>query len=315
MDSIIKPRLPHEFVLKSPKFIKIDTISIINSYFSNEVLEKNAKEPGFIELTKIKGNIYNLTNSTKAIEKDEHTSFLANAYFMDKSLLTASFHFPLNSKNGEYYYEGELDTFNVQELNPLLENSFFVSVVSGTINSLNFDIVANDQDAEGELQMNYKNLKIDLLNKKKTDSLVIDKRGLFSMVANSVIRNNNPNIGGFFKKGKVYYEPNKYKSVYNYWISSILSGMKSTLGFKSKQWKERLKITKIENKSEQKTKRRTAKKDRKQKRINKKQFNKEMKLEHRLRKKNERNERKGRNDLKQLSVNSFFSARRIYANQ
>ena len=289
LDSVIRPSLPHEFIFKFPELIKIDTINVRNSYFANDVLNQNAKEPGLFELTKINGQIFNFTNSKKAIENGETTNVLASAYFMDKSLLTASFHFPLKSEYGEYYYGGELDSFDLKEINPFLENMVFVSVTDGEMQNLKFNVSANSDFAEGNVNMIYKNLKVDFLNKKKTDSLEVDKRGLFSMLANSVIRNSNPKRkGGFVKEGRIYYERNNYKSVYNYWAMSILSGMKSTLGFKSKQLKERLKIEKIANRFTQKSNKKTARSDRKVAKAEKKQIEKELKQEQRLRKRNQR---------------------------
>jgi len=297
IDSIIRPFLPHDFILKSSKPIKIDTLNFTNSYFSNEVLQENAREPGFIELSRIKGSIYNLTNSKKAIKNNEITTFVASGYLMDKSLLTTSFHFPLGSPDGSSYLGGVLDTFDVRELNPLLENSFFVSVNSGKINSLSFDINANNVFSEGDILMNYKNLKIDLLNKKKTDSLHVDKRGMFSMFANSIIRNSNPrHLGGFERPGEVYTERNVYKSVYNYWIAALVSGMKSTLGFKSKQFKERIKLVKLLEKSKRKSSKKKARKDKKEDKFQKKLIHKEIKQEQRLRRKSERKSKKDTRD-------------------
>ena len=147
-------------------------------------------------------------------------------------------------------------------------------------------------------------MKIDLLNKKKTDSLQVEKRGLFSMVANSIIENSNPKRkGGFVREGRVYFERNIYKSVFNFWTLSVLSGIKSTLGFKSKQLKERLKLEKITEKFVQRSSKIKAKKYRKKEKILNKQIEKEIKQEQRHRKKEGRRERKSQAKNLPLVVN------------
>ncbi|MDF1547730.1 MAG: hypothetical protein P1P88_07895, partial [Bacteroidales bacterium] len=293
LDSVLKIPLPLQYVLRAKDLIKIDTIKLHNAYLGHEILGKNALENGFIDFTNIDAEIINLTNDEKSIEKKEETVVKASGYFMDQSLLTTSFHFPLDSKSGEYYYGGTLDTLDMKSVNPLLENLVFISLNDGIVKNINFSISANDDYAEGKLKMIYDDLKIDLISKKKSDSLVIEKRGLFSMVANSIIKDSNPKRkGGFTKEGRVYFERNPYKSVFNYWTFSLLSGMRSTLGFKSKQLKERLKLEKGSEKYAKKF-------NRKSNRINKRkvhtienQIQKELKDEEKNRKKEERKKKK-----------------------
>ncbi len=97
--------------------------------------------------------------------------------------------------------------------------------------------------------MFYKKLKLDLINKKKSDSLKVEKRGLFSMVANSIVRNRNRRLK---PKRAIYFERNIYKSIFNYWALSVLNGVKNSLGFKSKDLKLRLKQEKLYKRSQEK---------------------------------------------------------------
>ena len=296
LDSVLKIPLPLQYVLRAKDLIKIDTIKLHNAYLGHEILGKNALENGFIDFTNIDAEIINLTNDKKSIEKKEETVVKASGYLMDQSLLTTSFHFPLDSKSGEYYYGGTLDTLDMKSVNPLLENLVFISINDGIIKNINFSISANDDYAEGKLKMIYDDLKIDLISKKKSDSLVIEKRGLFSMVANSIIKDSNPKRkGGFTKEGRVYFERNPYKSVFNYWTFSLLSGMRSTLGFKSKQLKERLKLEKGSEKYAKKFNRKSNRINKRKVRTIENQIQKELKDEEKNRKKEERKKKKNEN--------------------
>lgn len=303
LDSIKKPALPIDYLLRYKNLVKIDSVNISNSYIGHEVLGQNAKEPGFIDFTKINATIYNLTNRLVPGKHDIKTTVTASGYLMDKSLISASFHFPIDAAYGDYYYGGALDTFDLKEINPLLENLYFVSVTNGTANSLDFNISANEDYAEGKLKILYDDLKIDLLSKKKSDTLQMEKRGLFTMVANSVIRNSNPRYkNGYEHEGRVYFERNIYKSPFNYWLRSIMSGVQATLGFKSKELKERLRIERITEKFLSRTSKKSERKDKKQEKIQKKQIEKEVKQEQRNRKKQDKRDKGNKKQDKPLAV-------------
>jgi hypothetical protein len=255
LDSIPRPPSLLTYVFNYKHKLKIDTVQVLNAYVGHDILGPNAKENGIIDFTRIHAKILNLTNNKQEIQKNKFTTISATGYLMDKSLINARFSFDLNSNDGDYTYEGKLDTFDLREINPLLENLYFVSVTDGLLKSISFKIEANNDYSTGNMRMVYDNLKIDLLSKKKSDSLQTEKRGLYSMVANSVIKNSNPRVkGGFVKEGRIYADRNSYKSVFNFWTLSIVSGMRATLGFKSKQMKDRIKIEQIKEKFFRKTK-------------------------------------------------------------
>jgi hypothetical protein len=307
MDSVQKIALPLNYIWKAKNRIKIDTLKITNSYIGHDILGKNAMEDGFLDFTRVNIEMLNLTNDSLAIANEEDTKIKASAYLMDEALLTSSFHFPIASKYGEYVYGGHLDTFNMSSVNPLLENLLFVTIQDGTINSLDFNVVANEDYSTGKLIMLYDDLKLGLLSKKKSDSLVVEKRGLFSMVANSIVRDKNPRrkaIGP--KKGRVYFERNPYRSIFNYWTFSLLSGMQSTLGFKSKQLKERLKIEKDSSKLSKKDNKKNYRLTKKSQKVYDKQIEQELKDQEKYRKKEERQEKKGKRKNKKPATDVAF---------
>ncbi len=307
LDSVRKVALPLDYIWKAKNLIKVDTLKITNSYIGHDILGKNAREDGFLDFTRVNVEMQNLTNSPEAIKKEEETKITASAYLMDEALLTASFHFPIASKYGEYVYGGHLDTFRMSSVNPLIENLLFVTIQDGTINSLDFNVVANEDYSTGRLTMLYDDLKLGLLSKKKSDSLVVERRGLFSMVANSIVRDKNPKrkaIGP--KKGRIYFERNPYRSVFNYWTFSLLSGMQSTLGFKSKQLKERLKIEKDSSKFNKQYNKKKYKLTKKSQKVIDKQIDEELKDERKNRKKEERQEKKEKRKTKKSVTETAF---------
>ncbi len=273
MDSVIKIALPLDYILNAENYIKVDTIKIDNSYIGVELLGANSTESGYFDITRLNATFTGVSNDKELIKEGLTLKANASGYIMDEGLLTASFRFPLNSEHGEYFYGGKLSRMNMTAFNPLLENLFFVSIRDGVIDSLNFNISANDDYSEGKMKFRYNNLKFDIENKKKSDSLIVSKRGLASLAANSIVKDNNPRRkGGHLKEGRVYYERDVYYPIFQYWTMSTVSGVQSTMGFKSKQLKERIKLEKLT----EKLNRTSAKKKSKIKRKEKKKYQKEI---------------------------------------
>ncbi|MEN8122071.1 MAG: hypothetical protein ABFS35_17105 [Bacteroidota bacterium] len=277
LDSILKIALPLEYMLNIKNYIKIDTVNINNSYIGVELLGPNSTDAGYFDITRLNGTITGLSNDKGLINNGLTVKMKASGLIMDKGLLTASFHFPLNSKYGEYYYGGKLNRMNMTAFNPLLENLFFVSIRDGIIDSMNFNISANEDYAEGKMKFGYDNLKFDIRNKKKTDSLIVAKRGLVSIAANSIVKDNNPRRkNGRLQEGRIYFERDIYHSVFHYWTLSTLSGIQSTMGFKSNQMKERLKLEKLTEKYNRISTKKKSKVKRKEKKKQYKEINKEL---------------------------------------
>ena len=266
LDSVLKDALPLKHMLNIKNYIKVDSLKINNSLIGVEILGKNAAETGYFDITRLNGLITDITNDKQLINSGLVMKVKANGMIMDEGLLRASLRFPLNSKYGEYYYGGTLDSMSIAAFNPLLENLYFVSITDGRIDSMNFTIVANDDYAEGKMNFAYHDLKFEIRNQKKSDSLITARRGLVSMAANSIVKNNNPRRKRRkLKPGRIYTERDVYRPIFHYWTLSVLSGVKTTMGFKSKELKERLKLEKLlekRNKIKNKKKNKLSRKDR-----------------------------------------------------
>ena len=286
LDSTPKIALPLDYITKVKNYISIDTINIKNSNIKFEMLEKDAIKSGIIDLTDLEGVLTNLTNDKKKIENAEATKLSISAYIANKGLMSTSFNFPLNSKYGEYNYAGTIDSMNLQYVNPFIKNVLFTTIKEGQLNSVEFNIDANKDYALGKIKLAYNNLKISIISKKKTDSLIVNKRGLVSLLANSIIKSSNPKFRrGRIKEKRIYYERNIYKPVFHYWTQSLLAGAKNTLGFKSKELKERLKLEKISSRFNEKLRKKNKRKYKKTDRHKKKNTLKDAKQQEKERKK------------------------------
>ncbi len=238
-DTLKRPKDLWLFLDETNRKINIDEIEISNS---NIVYEQNSLKydpTGILKLSDINGNISNITNDSASINKSKYLRMKLNAKLQDSADLKASFRFPLNDKSGIYSFAGTVDTFDIKILNSFLENTSFVSIKSGKVNKVTFFVDVNDKYASGKMHLFYNDLAINILD------TAASSKNLVSFFANSVIPSGNPkNKLGKIREGKIYYERVEHKPMFSLWTKSVLSGASSTLGFKSKQLKKHLKLTK-----------------------------------------------------------------------
>ena len=99
------------------------------------------------------------------------------------------------------------------------------------------NVYANENFSHGKLEVQYKNLTVQL---KSTEKDKWSRLGivLLNEAINIILPDNNPNDNGKLRTGVIYYERDKRKGFFNFIWKSTLSGLKSTLGFNSKMQKE-----------------------------------------------------------------------------
>lgn len=152
-----------------------------------------------------------------------------SAMFMGKGRLDTEFSFNLSKSNGDHRIKGRLGPLDLIELNTALVPLRAVSIRSGHIDKLTFDIWLNNDVSDGRVQFLYKDLKIDLLNE---DQLARTGLGniIKSAIANTfIIKENNPSGTNEVRMGSVHYEREKNRSIFNFWLNSILAGIKLTV--------------------------------------------------------------------------------------
>jgi hypothetical protein len=123
---------------------------------------------------------------------------------------------------------GSLSGMEAGEMNPMLEKIASVFITSGTIDSMNFNLMANNTKATGDMILKYHGLNIRLKNK-KTDETTAMKEKLGTLVANMIILDSNPLSDNALRKGTIDYKRDPEKFLLHYCAKSILSGIKSSV--------------------------------------------------------------------------------------
>jgi hypothetical protein len=114
------------------------------------------------------------------------------------------------------------------ELNPILEKSASITIVSGKINAMNFSFSANNTKATGNLKLLYEGLKFEMMDKQTGETTAL-KEQVKSLIANIILIESNPMPVEEVRPGIIEYERDPERFLFGYFFRSLLSGIKTTV--------------------------------------------------------------------------------------
>jgi hypothetical protein len=174
--------------------------------------------------------LLNVTNDSLRISKHQHLTASVKARVNQAADLDVKIDFDLKAKDGAFTYSGTIGSFDMRALNPVAAALGMVSIQSGQVQKIDFDIRANKQGANGSLRMYYKDLKVNLL-KEGDEGGPMKKKSFLSFLANTVVINNsNPANGKALRVGKIDYKRLPTGSFFSLMWNGVFSGMRETIG-------------------------------------------------------------------------------------
>jgi hypothetical protein len=236
--------LPVQQLRKLPFGIKIDTLQVDKSYISYEEFAAQAKTPGTVFFDNLNATLYNI-NNTPGLTQGQ-TVIKANAAFMGEGKLEMVTSLPLDPDKN-CITEGSLKDMMIEKINPMVEPMANMKVASGKLDNLEFKFAYNAVHSDGEVALNYHDLKIisykdeeklkkDLKKaekkhkrRKKKSEADIKKDNLKSFIINAFVirRNMDEKVPEEKRKGKISFYRDTSRSIFNYWWKSVFSGIKS----------------------------------------------------------------------------------------
>ena len=222
-----KPPL-QELIYGYPGNIHIDSIAVLGGGITYREHAREANDFGMISFNDLNAFISRISNDTIYKTKEAFMEVRAEALLMDTARITLLFKAQIYENQNTFSLQGSLAGMEAATLNPILENNAFIFVESGKIDEMNFSLTANNTKATGSLKLLYQDLKIKVVNK-QTDETSGLKEQFISFIANMVMINENPKPGNGVRVGIIEFERDPEKFIFNYWVKSILSGVKSSL--------------------------------------------------------------------------------------
>lgn len=228
-EEIIK-LMPQYLMKNAPLAMYVDSVTASNAFVRYQEFVPKAIMAGSIHFDELNVSLTPFALSREANDYPLEKAFLsANAKLMGGGQLTL---------NSTIFFDApypmdmnvEIGEFDLRKVNPMLSNGVFVEIVSGKVTDGKWDFRINDKEAWGKMNLNYTDLKIQLL-----DTLSMDqgkgKLGLLTFAANTLIKNSNPRrLFNNQVTSTIYFERDKSKFIFGSWWKATFSGLKGAVG-------------------------------------------------------------------------------------
>jgi len=232
LDSHQRPPWPQDLLKQIKQPFIFDSLQLMSSQVKYSELLGIREEPGvviFEDLT-LRGNA--LSNIQNFIKKNNHVIINGSASLFDKSLLSACINFDLSSPDHAHTVKGSLEPMNLEPVNSMLSKAEPLSVESGYLKKLKFNISADDDSSELLMKINYNDLKITVHEYGNPGK---QKSGFATFWANNFMINSDYPKGNSPKSISRNYTRDKQRSIINYWWKTLYSGIKEALELQSEE--------------------------------------------------------------------------------
>ena len=218
-----KYRPLHSYILRNASFSL--TLPYIELEYAKIKYEEKS-ETGVnskIEFKKLKGNAYHLSTDHFYLEKHPEFTLIAKGTVGDSISANLKYKFNTLNKNDNFTFEGQTGPFSASLLNDYITPITSAKINSGHVSKITMNFFATNDHADGTLNIDYNNLKVDFLSKNKKNR---DLRLIIRMLLNKTDRKRN---GKEREEGKINCTRDKEASVFNYWWLAIRSGLISSV--------------------------------------------------------------------------------------
>ena len=220
-----KKLLPIAQLRDLPFDVQIDSLKIIKSYVQYEEYAEGATEPGIIFFDNLYGYLQNIDSRSRAGK----TELRAEGNLLGHGNLQLFVTFP-HEINKRSSLRGTIKNFRIPEINSMLTPTTQIKVESGNMKNLSFAFTFNSLRADGEIELNYEDLKlVTFKHDEKATGDEPEKDNLRTFIMNTFIfrKNMNEDVPQDKRTGTVMYLRDDERSIFNFWVKSLVSGIKS----------------------------------------------------------------------------------------
>lgn len=221
---------PHQDLLKIPIDVALKKITVQSGYI--EYKEKNPQtgSSGVLVFDNVSASLLNVSNRNN----NGIMTVNFNSRFLSRIPLSATLQFYMNNKNGKFTANGSMKTTDATIFNTLSKPMALVEINSGTINSLDFNLICDDYKAKGIIRLLYNDLRIKILKQEETGDAAYKSKKVISLLANLTIADANPDKNKPVRIVTVNHQRNTYRSMFNLIWKAIFEGAQKTVGIDGK---------------------------------------------------------------------------------
>lgn len=186
-------------------------------------------QPGVLAFQQLNITLLNFSNDPRRMSSARPLTGQATGVFQKQCRMQAALRANLLDPAGTHSLAGTFSATPLDILNPMTVTTRGISIRSGQIHNVRFQMQLNRAQAQGTMWASYSDLKLDLLNRKNRRGLL--HRAESSVVNGLFLRDNNPRKPGeALKTGSMNSGRELRFSVFTLWRQGIVSGMLNSAG-------------------------------------------------------------------------------------
>ena len=211
-----------------PGTLNIDSIAILSGTIVYSEHAEKGGEMGSIWFSDVDTRLYNISNDPIYQTQEAYLEWHASALLMGEGRIAIVLRSRIYDAQNAFTVNGTLWGMEAAALNPILENNAFIRIQKGEINGMEFFIHANNTKATGTMELRYRGLDFDVVDKQTgEDTGVLDR--IKTVIADWIVMDWNPMPGQEMRPGTIDYERDPEKFLFNYMVKSITSGIKTSV--------------------------------------------------------------------------------------
>ncbi|MBC7946828.1 MAG: hypothetical protein H7Y42_03035 [Chitinophagaceae bacterium] len=224
-------KYPHQVIDEIPIPFRVDKLILSNGFVEYKERNQITRQSGKVQFYNIYATLTNFTNDKKVIASNNLMTAEVSSKFLNKTALKTTWQFYLLHPKGRFNVKGSLGPITAGDLNPLTEPMGPAKIKEGRINGLEFNMEGNDYAADGTVELLYEGLKVSMLEKDK-GATETDKKFLMSLLANIVIKNDNPKKNEEVRVAQAHFDRDTNRSIFHLVWKTIFQGIRETVGIK-----------------------------------------------------------------------------------
>ena len=200
--------------------IHINTLKLNECELVSEILNPGARNIAKINISHIHAEARHIDNS---IYKGNKMNVIFEGRIAGAGLLKANAMIDMYATNFHHTVHAEIGNMPFKHLNDFMFDFAAVEISSGTLDRAIIDIDGNNHKMKCKLDLSYHNLNMDIIrnhNKKNKKY-----RNIASILANTIIYNNNPEPGKKLRSSTITQDYIKNKFIIGNWINASLKCM------------------------------------------------------------------------------------------
>jgi hypothetical protein len=221
---------PHQKLLQVTSLVQIPKIVVRDAALAYTERGEESHRQGKLTLQNISGAIYNVTNDSGLIKRNNKLEARLKGIILGSSPIAINLTFYLDSANGRFLADGSVQNVSAPQLNGLSGPLASTRIHSFNMQQLYFSMTGDDFTARGKVRMKYNNLNIVLQKVDEESGQPKSKKFLTKLLNRFVLHPSNPGTDGTERTAQnVTYNRITSQSFFGLIWKTIFTGMQDVM--------------------------------------------------------------------------------------